>query len=146
MHRTTFVSILLIVSAYVLQCAAQNTLPWYAVVEHAEVPRYPVLAISARLEGQVHLHVLVKAGIIVSVDSDRTPNLALLIKAATENVKSWRFSPKVNGGFDVTYSFELRKDEGISSENPYIEMRMPESIRLLARPVRRTCSDCPPSD
>jgi len=115
-----------------------------AVVVHAEVPQYPVLALAGRLSGSVHLHVAVAGGEVVKTESDSPSQLQILINAATENVKTWRFAHDATGTFDVTYAFELRKDEAVVPENPHIEMELPSFVKLVARPVRPTCQDCGP--
>ena len=115
-----------------------------AIVLHADVPQYPALALAGRLSGSVHLHVLVQDGTVVKAESDSPVQLQILINAATENVKTWRFAHNARGTFDVTYAFELRKDEGVVPENPRIEMELPTLVRLVARPVKPTCQDCGP--
>jgi len=115
-----------------------------AIVLHAEVPQYPALALAGRLSGSVHLHVLVEDGAVVKAESDSPSRLQILINAATENVKTWRFAHHARGTFDVMYAFELRKDEGVVPENPRIEMELPNLVKLVARPVKPTCQDCGP--
>ncbi|MGA2743168.1 MAG: energy transducer TonB [Candidatus Sulfotelmatobacter sp.] len=114
------------------------------IVLHADLPRYPPLAIEARLSGAVHLHVLVKNGAVTKAASDSPTEPPILVGAATENVETWRFAPGATGTFDVTYTFELRKDEGSTLENPRIEMELPTFVKIVARPVRPACEDCGP--
>jgi hypothetical protein len=133
-------SIVSAVGAYAQQSLAHHS----AIVLHAEVPQYPSLAIAGHLSGTVHLHVMVEDGAVEKAESDSESQLLILIKAATENVKTWRFAPGTKGTFDVLYTFELRKDEGVVPENPRIEMQLPTFVKLVARPVRPTCQDCGP--
>jgi len=37
--------------------------------------------------------------------------------------------------FKVTFSFELAKQEVLRPENPEIELRLPHSVRVIAKPV-----------
>jgi hypothetical protein len=113
-------------------------------VLHADLPFYPALAVEGRLSGTVHLHVAVEDGTVSKVESDSPPKLRVLINAASENVKTWRFAHGVRGEFDVSYRFELRENEGVLSSNPHIEMDLPMSVNLMARPVGPICQDCGP--
>ncbi len=56
--------------------------------------------------------------------------------AATENARTWQFAPDVTGAIDVTYIYELTKDESGVRENPRIEMQLPSLVRITAKPVR----------
>ncbi|HEX8816772.1 MAG TPA: hypothetical protein VF753_14840 [Terriglobales bacterium] len=115
-----------------------------AIVTHAEIPRYPALALAGRLTGSVHLRAAVEHGVVVNAKSDSPSRLEILINEAIENVKTWRFAHDATGSFDVIYSFELRPDEGVLPENPRIEMELPTLVKLVARPVKPTCQDCGP--
>jgi hypothetical protein len=112
------------------------------IVLRAEVPLYPPLAIQGRLSGVVRLHVFVENGAVTKAESDSSAQLQVLVIAATENVKTWRFAPGARGTFDVTYTYELEKVEGVRSENPHIVMDLPTAVRITARPAEHTCLDC----
>lgn len=128
-----------------LEANAQDSLAHpSAIVTHAEIPQYPALALAGRLTGSVHLRVVVEHGAVVKAESDSPYQLQILINAAVENVKTWRFAHDATGSFDVTYAFELRGDEGVVAENPRIEMELPTLVKLVARPVKPTCQDCGP--
>jgi TonB family protein len=114
------------------------------IVLHAEVPLYPPLAIQGRLSGVVRLHILVENGAVTKAESESSAQLQVLVSAATENVRTWRFAPGARGTFDVTYTYELDKIEGVRSENPHIVMDLPTSVKITARPAEHTCLDCGP--
>jgi hypothetical protein len=111
-------------------------------VLHAEVPYYPSLAVEGRLSGTVQLHIVVEDGAVAKVEPHSPSQLQILINAATENVKTWRFAPGVRGEFDVSYRFELREDGAVFNGNPHIEMDLPTRVNLVATPVKPTCQDC----
>ena len=117
---------------------------YLGLVLHADVPQYPSLALQARISGIVHIHVVVEDGIIVKTNSEGSAQLRMLLAAALENLKSWRFAPGIRGNFDVQYLYELSPDESIRPENPKIEMQMPDWVRVTAKPVKNTCQDCEP--
>lgn len=127
-------------TAYAQESLARRS----AIVQHAEVPQYPSLAVAGRLSGVVHLHVTVEGGAVTKAESDSPSQVLILVNAAAENVKTWRFAADTKGTFDVTYYFELRKDEGVVPENPRVEMQLPLLVKLVARPVRASCQDCGP--
>ena len=107
------------------------------IVVHADVPLYPALAVAARLSGVVRVRISIKDG---SVRSAETTSSAppILVSAAKDNVGTWRFAPDVGGTVEVTYIFELAKEEGVVRENPHIAMDLPSLVRITAKPVRTT--------
>ena len=106
------------------------------IVYQAEVPQYPPVALRARLSGTVHLHAFVEKGEVVKTESDSPIHLLTLIHAATENIKTWQFSPDARGVFDVTFIYELQETEGNFPENPHIEMQLPTMVKISAKPVK----------
>ncbi len=105
------------------------------LVTHADVPLYPALARAARLSGTVHVLVSVKDGAVVSADAQSSA-AQILVNSARENAKTWRFAPDSSGTIQVTYVYELEKDELVVPENPRIEMQLPSLVRITAKPVR----------
>jgi TonB family protein len=76
------------------------------IVVHADVPLYPPLAMAARLGGTVRVRVSIKGGSVLSADTESTA-APVLLNAAKENARTWRFTPDVNGTLEVTYLYEL---------------------------------------
>ncbi len=105
------------------------------LVTHADVPLYPALARAARLSGAVHVLVSVKNGLVASADTQSSA-AQILVNAARENAKTWRFAPDANGTLKVTYIYELEKDEVIVPENPRVEMQLPSLVKITAKPAK----------
>lgn len=111
------------------------------IVRHADVPLYPPIAKTARLSGTVQVLVTVKDGAVVNAEAKSSAH-QILVNAATENVKTWKFEPETNATFQTTYVYTLEKEEAPVPENPRIEMQLPSLVRITARPTKPTCNDC----
>jgi outer membrane biosynthesis protein TonB len=113
------------------------------IVKHADVPRYPGLAVEARLSGTLTFRVSVDHGSVSSVEPNpsNSPTLRMLQDAAVTNIRSWSFYGGERTTFDVEFSFELSQEEVPVPENPHIEMTLPRFVRLVAHPVKPTVSD-----
>jgi hypothetical protein len=144
----TLLAIAALLSCFVSRpCLAESLSSQHtALVLHGEIPTYPAVAITAHISGVVQLHVLVEGGAVVKTESNSPPSLLLLGNAATASVKTWRFVPEAHGFFDVTFTFELTKEEEILPSNPHIEMQLPEWVKITARSAKPTCNDCSPDD
>jgi len=105
------------------------------IVVRAEVPLYPALAVAARLSGVVHVRISIKDGSVRSVDATSTAP-PILVSAAKDNVGTWRFAPDVSSTVEVTYIYELAKEESVVRENPRITMDLPSLVRITAKPVK----------
>lgn len=106
-----------------------------AIVTAGELPLYPPTAIAARLEGTVVLSVRVAKGVVQQAEPMPGAN-ALLASAARRNALSWKFPPDVSGSVNVRFVYELENGEVILPENPEIQMRLPEFVRITAKPVK----------
>ncbi len=106
-----------------------------ALVVGGELPLYPSVAVAARLEGTVIVSISVSKGIVQKAETRPEAN-ALLASAAKRNALSWRFAPETTGTLAVRFIFELAKTEVLVPENPEIQMRLPESVRIVAKPVK----------
>jgi TonB family protein len=109
------------------------------LIVHADVPLYPAVAQAARLIGTVRIQVHVSNGVVANAEAESSAH-AILVNAAITNVKTWQFSADANGSFQVTYVYELDKEEGDFPENPRVEMRLPVLVKITSRPVKRTTS------
>lgn len=132
--------ILLVILVLIIGLVHVQGQDFSAIVLHAEIPQYPRIAILAHISGSLHLHVGVENGSVVKVESDSPKQLTMLIIAAEENVKTWKFSSGTSGSFDVTYIFELSKNEANVLTNPEIELQLPTLVKIVARPVKPTVS------
>jgi TonB family protein len=105
------------------------------VVVGLDVPVYPPVAVSARLEGTVLISVFVSNGVVqkAEVNDGAQP---LLAAAAKRNVLSWRFTPETTRSVTVRFTFELAKTEVILPQNLEIQMRLPEFVKVIAKPVK----------
>ncbi len=112
-----------------------------STVMHADIPKYPAVARTARVVGDVRLHVTVNRGTVVGVKATSEAN-SMLVSAATENVKTWQFQPTVSGSFDTTYSYDLKGEEVFIETNPRLELQLPLWIRITAHPPKPMCMDC----
>ena len=122
----------------ILNSVGQSMSTLDAIVVHADIPQYPAIAITARLQGEVRIHAVVEDGKVIKAESDSSSDLKLLVNAAVENVKTWEFAKGVRGELNPIYKFELRKDEGDAPENPHVEMELPKFVKLTVRPTKPT--------
>jgi hypothetical protein len=78
------------------------------VIDYAP-PIYPQIAKAAHISGPVHLRITTDGHAVTSVDVVDGP--AVLVRAATDNVKTWKFVDHTPGTFDVTLDFTTLKDK-----------------------------------
>ena len=90
---------------------------------------------AARQSGIVRVRIFVKAGIVISADTESSA-APVLVHAARENARTWRFTTDVTDRIDVTYIYELAKEESGVRQNPRIEMQLPTLVRIIAKPVK----------
>jgi hypothetical protein len=112
----------------------------YPLVLRADVPIYPPLARTAKITGKVQVQFTIKAGEVIAAEA-KTGH-PFLVKATTENIRSWRFPPEANGIFTATFVYELRGNETGGTQNPKIEMQLPIFVKIIALPIKPTCNDC----
>ena len=110
------------------------------LVVHADVPVYPALAVAARQSGTVRVRVSIRRGVVDGAETDSVAP-PVLVHAAKENVRTWQFEQGVTCKVDVTYIYELSKEETGVPENPRIEMDLPSLVRVTGKPVRAVPMD-----
>jgi hypothetical protein len=115
----------------VQEAGAKTTL----IVTHADVPLYPPVAVAAHHTGTVHLRVSIRQGAVLSADTDSAAP-SVLVLAAKENIKTWRFTPDVTDNCEVTFIYELLEAHSVVPENPRIEMQLPSFVKITAKPVK----------
>jgi hypothetical protein len=82
--------------------AQENARPLPEVIYH-QGPVYPPLARQARIMGPVHLQITTDGHAVTDVVvKDGHP---LLVKAATDSARTWKFVDHAPGTFDVTFRF-----------------------------------------
>jgi|SRR5579859_218094 len=101
-------------------------------MEHADRPTYPPLARVARIFGTVEVQVTVKDGVVVNTEVKSSAHQTL-VKAATENIKSWRFHPDVNTTFTTKFIYQLETKERLLAD-PRIESQLPFLVKITTVP------------
>lgn len=100
--------------------------------------RYPPLCDKARIDGTVVLLVRIGSdGTVLSADS--LEGRPLLVKAAGENVKSWKFSKACAAGnaaghVRLTYVFRLREEANGPSPTDFV-FEYPNKVIVTSRAV-----------
>jgi hypothetical protein len=106
-----------------------------------EMPLYPVLAKTARVSGSVRLEVTVKGGDVVATQA--ISGNPLLASPTIANVKTWKFYKTDSGTFTTTFTYLLEREESPGASNPTkIELELPTSVKITARPPKIPCEDC----
>lgn len=112
----------------------------YPLVLRADAPVYPPLARMAKITGKIEADFTIKGGAVVAAEA-RTGH-PFLVKATTENIRSWHFAPEANGTFMATFVYELQGHETASMQNPKVEMQLPALVKIIAAPTKPSCNDC----
>jgi len=106
------------------------------------MPKYPPIAKAAQITGKVIVRVTVEHGLVVKTNVLSKPDVAsgqrLLESPTVENLKTWRFAPKVTGAFTVTYTYEISGTETDESTNAKIEMLPSLDVNITVRPATRS--------
>lgn len=138
----------------------------YPSVIRAEMPLYPLVARATHVSGTVEVQVTVEKGVVVeaevkSVDihvfdptrravygeAARSAVAPSLSNPTLDNIKTWRFQPDdAPATFIVRYVYTLLNEEKplAYNENPQIELDLPRLVKIIARPFKPQCDDCPP--
>ena len=87
----------------------------YPLLLRADAPLYPPLARMAKITGKIDAEFTVKGGEVLTAGAKS--GHPLLVKATTENIKTWRFAPDVNGSFRTTFEYRLEGRETPSMRN-----------------------------
>ena len=116
------------------------TAPAVPILLEAALPMYPPIWRAAHLSGKVIVRVTIKSGRVVetAVQSGE-PHLQV---PTTSNLKTWRFDDQVSGEFTVTYTYQISGAPTEAPTNPRVEMLPSLDVKITARPVKPTCSDC----
>ena len=124
----------------------------------AEVPLYPPIARAAHITGSVEIQLVVEKGAVTDaqvksvviashngspLNEEGTKKVgAYLSNPSLANVKTWQFQSEDRATFVVTYIFQIEGQETPLPESPKVELDLPLFVKVTARPVKPTCSDC----
>jgi outer membrane biosynthesis protein TonB len=98
----------ILVTAVIFASAQEGPRALPEVISHKN-PVYPALARQARIRGPVRLRITTDGRSVTDVVAlDGHP---LLVRAATDNVQTWRFADHIPGTFEVTFDFRLLADK-----------------------------------
>jgi TonB family protein len=99
---------------------------------HVESPIYPPLAVAARIVGDVLLAARIDSdgGVTLSYVVSGHP---LLVQAALDNLKKWKFQPGESQEMEITYHFKVN---GTPGNYPQSECTfdLPNSVTISSRP------------
>ncbi len=115
------------------------------VVKSGDMPFYPSLPRTAQVEGEVDLQVTTDGSSVVSVTSDYG-NL-LLVKAAQDNVRSWKFEPHEPTVFSTVFSYHLVKEFLTYScdpdvpDNGRVILKLPAEVDITSHLKISDCQD-----
>jgi TonB family protein len=105
------------------------------LLESGEIPGYPPTALAAGISGVVEARIKVNRGVITQVDI--VSGQQLLGSAVQRVLRTWRFGPAVStADHRIKFQFELSDETVVMPENPLIELRLPNSVRVRAYRVR----------
>jgi TonB family protein len=104
--------------------------PSTPVVEHAEVPRYPEMALNVGITGNVIIDVTVTGGQVSKAEvksGDR-----MLSSEAVRNVKTWQFAPDTYATFTTTFTYDVEHRLTGTNRAPRIELQLPSAVHITA--------------
>jgi TonB family protein len=104
-------------------------------VRHVSVPKYPVVAHDARIEGTVDVEVDAGMdGIVHSVKASGAHNL--LNESAQENMKEWTFCPSLQAlHFTIKYVYRLEGEPVFQPEST-VSIDLPIEVKIVSRPLQ----------
>jgi hypothetical protein len=133
----------------------------YPQVLRAEVPLYPPIARTVHISGTIEIQVVVEKGAVVDAhvtsyeiqiadpshravydDQAKATASHLLGGPSLANVKTWQFQSEDRAVFLVKYVYRIEGEETPFPESPKVELDLPRSVTVTARPFKPTCNDC----
>jgi len=118
--------------ALLVMTVTPQTQPRFPI--HIESFAYPPLARMARIGGDVVMMALIDPEGHVSVPV-LPPGHPLLVRAAEENIRTWRFQSGPESELKVTYRFKV---EGASTYNPpstVCKFDFPDVVTIITQPA-----------
>ena len=101
------------------------------VVKEAQTPLYPQLARQARIEGTVRVLVTTD-GLGITKISSSGANM-LLLEAAEENVRTWRFFRHKPQTFTVSFVYKLESPEVFGFANSSVSLDLPTRVEVRTK-------------
>jgi hypothetical protein len=141
-----FVLGLLLAAPVFGQTNSPAAVPAAPILQGAALPMYPPIARAAHITGKVIVQATVKSGRVVKTEvlskADVAAGQRYLESPTVENLKTWRFAADVTGTFTVNYTYEISGTQIEEPTNAQVEMLPSLDVKITARPVKPTCSDC----
>jgi hypothetical protein len=111
----------------------KHTLPTVSV---ASVPFYPAPARVARIQGTVKLRVSTNGERVSDVTVEGGPSM--LVPAAEQNVRTWRFREHESTTFEVTFQYKMLPGDQCDADNGEVTLRLPTEVEVSAKGIE-TC-------
>jgi hypothetical protein len=126
-------ALMLIFSVVLPLASAQGPGGGLPVLSAASMPLYPRTALLAHVQGSVKIRVQTDGENISSVDEQSGP--PMLVKAAKDNLRTWRFEKHDPATFLVTFDYKIEEPGGCSVENSAVIMTTPLHVEITAKAV-----------
>jgi len=117
---------------------AQRTKSVMPTVSSANVPLYPSVIRTARIQGDVVLRVSTDGLRVSTVEAEGGP--PMLVEAAKENVKTWQFEPHKPTSFQITFHYKLLLPTNCDSEcncdseeRESVLLQLPTDVKVSAK-------------
>jgi hypothetical protein len=125
--RSSLLAILPMVCG-VLVADAQEPSGALPEVVQGGVPFYPPNALAARISGEVHLHLSTDGKVVTAITGESGP--AILVKAAKENVGTWRFAEHAATSFDATFKYKLTDSAKCEIRGGIVVLHLPKEVEV----------------
>jgi TonB family protein len=115
------------------------------IVTRAEVPNYPIVALTAGLVSTVRVAVTVKNGTVSDLTVLTLTGSEAFARSTLTNIRTWKFAGGVDTTFVTTFTYEMADTAAETLENPRVELRLPFYVRLVgSRPKPWVIRDAAP--
>jgi hypothetical protein len=144
---------LAVVCVFVMALASLAQAVHYPLINHGDLPSYPLLARALYVTGTVEIQIVIAKGIVSDAevksvtincrsctsetDEDEKKVGQYLSDPSVENIKNWRFDPEKSATIVVRYLYRIEGRETERPENPEVEVVFP-LILITAKPVKPT--------
>ena len=111
-------------------------------VVSAQVPFYPPILQKAHFDGVVRLRVSTDGLRVLTID--QLSGQPMLLKAATENIRTWQFEQHTPTSFEVSFRYRLLQSTAdsacnwTSAEPASVVLRLPTEV-VISAPTVGTC-------
>jgi hypothetical protein len=100
------------------------------------VPLYPRIALAARVQGVVKIHVTTDGKKVSSVEVESGP--PMLVAAAKESILGWQFEPHKPTSFDTTFEYVIEEPAECYFSNSVAVLKLPLEVRISTKGLK-TC-------